>query len=606
MKMDEKSETYYHCILCAQLECTSKLISLQSDDEVFHKTIVKLSRLNILYDYDETLPKNICESCNDNLEKAFAFVVKVDKARNILSDIYKNKNNYLKEQDSDISDNDCLKGEYCDYLKNQQSCVLENVKVEFSDYQPNHVLDQGVILEQQQNNDLEEQQNNIVEQQNDIVEQQQNVIVEYQHSEVSSGNKSDCNAGLDFEIYSQSSNDSSDISEAESSSECVRNNKIKKSSGSTDLILTWNDYLWTCSICETQFSNNEELKLHSMQYHQICNPLKCHECNIRKLYLNAFIVHVQRHNTHLKFMCYKCNCKFTCTRALNSHTRSAHGPKTKYVCPGCNVDFESSEELKVHMDTFYRGKRFIHVPVELVSNQNSLTCDICQKSFNNKRLLHSHLFIHTDRKKEHICDICGKGFVSKNQLKCHTMSHKDNRSHECNICKSSFKTLTHLKKHKAIHSNEKPHKCDQCGKGFRLKSYLKSHLIIHTNSLPFDCIYCDKKFRFKSIRDQHIRQHTGLKPYSCEICSRDFTNWSNYNKHMKRRHDLNMAKRKTTPEGVYPINPSTGKIIKYDVNETLESKNQNIKGRVKRMTSFHKNPQINDLDGAQNDKSETK
>ncbi|XP_013176184.1 PREDICTED: zinc finger protein 431 [Papilio xuthus] len=584
-------ETYYHCMLCAQLESISKLIPLEADEELLHKTILKLSRLNILYDYDQTFPKNVCKSCNDNVDKAFEFVSKVEKAQNVLSDLYENKNNSLKEQDSDVSggeQGDILKSEDDGIFKDQQTDVLEDkIKSELFGDQKIHYLEQDDISEHRQND--------ILEQQSDISEHVDSLR-----------DKSESGAGLDFEIYSQSSNDSSIISEENSDCESFYYNKNKNSSKNTDIRLTWNDYQWTCSVCETQFSTHEELKLHSMQYHQICNALKCHECNIRKLHLNRLIVHVQRHNPHFKFMCYLCNCKFSCTRALNSHTRMAHGPKSKYVCPGCNADFENSEELQVHTEKFYRGKRFIHVPIELVSNQNSLSCDICKKSFNNKQLLHSHLFIHTDRKKEHICDICGKGFFNKNQLKCHSMSHKEKKSHECNVCKNSFKTLMQLKKHIAIHSGEKPHKCDQCGKAFRLKSYLNSHFIIHTNSLPYDCMYCEKKFRFKTIRDQHIRQHTGFKPYSCEICARDFTNWSNYNKHMKRRHDLNMAKKKRTPEGVYPINPSTGKIIKYDCSETLESKNSNIKGRTKRVSSSRKKPQITDLDEVQNEKSETK
>ncbi|KPJ10604.1 Zinc finger protein 782 [Papilio machaon] len=596
--MDENTETYYHCMLCAQLECFNKLIPLQEDEEVFHKTMAKLSRLNILYDYDETFPKNVCESCNYNVDKAFEFVAKVEKAQNILSDLYKNKNNSLKEQNADITEDEqgeILKNENCDIFKHQQTDILIDMKHESSDDHQSHIPEQGDNLECQQNVFFEHKPNNILDhQQSDISE----------HLE-SLEEKSECGAGLDFEIYSQSSNESSVISEENSSTKSVCNSKINKNSSSTDTILTWNDYQWTCSICETQFSTNEELKQHSMQYHQICNALICHPCNIRKLHLNALIVHVQRHHKNLKFMCYKCNCKFSCTRALNSHTRKAHGPRLKYVCPGCNADFENSEELQVHTDTFYRGKRFINLPVELVS-PNGLSCNICKKSFSNKQLLNSHLFIHTDRKKEHICDLCGKGFYKKNQLKCHSMTHKDQRSHECNICKSSFKTIMQLRKHTATHSGEKPHKCDQCGKGFRLKSYLKSHVIIHTNSLPYDCMYCDKKFRFKTLRNQHIRQHTGFQPYTCEICARDFTNWSNYNKHMKRRHDLNMAKRKRTPEGVYPINPSTGNIIKYDSNESQESTNRNFKGRSKRISSSKKKLHNNDLNDAQNDKSETK
>ncbi|XP_013176187.1 PREDICTED: zinc finger protein 62 homolog [Papilio xuthus] len=565
--MDENSETYYHCMLCAQLECISKLIPLEADEELFHKTILKLSRLNILYDYDQTFPKNVCKSCNDNVDKAFEFVSKVEKAQNVLSDLYENKNNSLKEQDSDVSGDeqgDILKSEDDGIFKDQQTDLLEDeMKSELFGDQKIHYLEQDDISEHRQND--------ILEQQSDISE----------HLDTLREN-SESGAGKNFEIYSQSSNDSSVISEKNSGCESIYYKNNENSSRNTDIGLTWNDYQWTCSVCETQFSTHEELKLHSMQYHKTCNALKCLKCNKNKWHFNTFISHTKWHNPNLKFMCYICSCKFSCSRALNSHTRMVHGPKLKYVCPGCNADFASSEELQLHKETFYRGIRFRTLPVELVSNHNSLSCDICKKSFKKKDTLYNHLYIHTDRKKEHICDICGKCFAYNNQLQTHLISHKDQRSHECDICKSSFKTLRHLKNHVAIHSGEKPYKCDQCGKGFRLKKYLNSHFIIHTNSLPYDCMYCDKKFRFKTIRDQHIRQHTGFKPYSCEICARDFTNWPNYNKHMKRRHDLNMAKKKRTPEGVFPINPSTGKIIKYNTNATLEPKTSNARGRPKK------------------------
>ncbi|KAI8441297.1 hypothetical protein MSG28_014925, partial [Choristoneura fumiferana] len=78
----------------------------------------------------------------------------------------------------------------------------------------------------------------------------------------------------------------------------------------------------------------------------------------------------------------------------------------------------------------------------------------------------------------------------------------------------------------------------------------------------------------------HVRQHTGVKPYTCGFCQRDFTNWPNYNKHMKRRHGMDMAKKKHTPEGLYPINPATGEVvITPETEDTLEWKKEMMRQR---------------------------
>ncbi|KAI8441295.1 hypothetical protein MSG28_014925, partial [Choristoneura fumiferana] len=100
------------------------------------------------------------------------------------------------------------------------------------------------------------------------------------------------------------------------------------------------------------------------------------------------------------------------------------------------------------------------------------------------------------------------------------------------------------------------------------------------HELPYICAYCGKGFRFKTILNQHVRQHTGVKPYTCGFCQRDFTNWPNYNKHMKRRHGMDMAKKKHTPEGLYPINPATGEVvITPETEDTLEWKKEMMRQR---------------------------
>lgn len=533
--MDKNDETY--CLLCAQLKRFSELIHLQNDEDKLRKTVEKLSRLNIVYaNFDEVLTKAVCYACMESLDKAFEFVVGVEKAQSVLNNIHKNQ----------------IKNEKCSSEEDQR----------------NEILDRN----------------------------------------------SECSIRIKREFDSQSSDDSSTISD-DLQIDCkqTRSSKINNRRTSSDVLslkylkLTWNDYLWTCAYCETQFSTIEELKVHSMQYHQCCNAFKCNDCNIRKLHVKRFITHIKRHRKYLKLLCYRCNSKFMFAHQLHLHMRNVHAPNTEYTCLGCNAQFQSSDDLNEHNQMFNKDKRVREIPMALKTIDN-LTCVICKKTFKTKGNLNTHLLIHTERKREHTCEKCGKCFFNKQNLAGHMLMHDNVRPYHCRICKCSFKTSKQLKSHVGTHNGEKPHTCDQCGRGFRLQRHLNSHKIIHTDSLPYNCNYCSKKFRFKTILNQHLRQHTGVKPYSCDICKRDFTNWPNYNKHMKRRHGLDMAKKKRTSEGVYPINPSTGEIIRHEeTNETLEWKNQILQKRDKgRPTTIHISCNESNVLNSENDKLTTK
>ncbi|XP_063391716.1 gastrula zinc finger protein XlCGF26.1-like [Cydia fagiglandana] len=345
----------------------------------------------------------------------------------------------------------------------------------------------------------------------------------------------------------------------------------------SQLKLTWKDYSWTCSYCETQYKSAEELKTHSMQYHHCCNAFKCGDCNLKKQKLDSFLVHVKRHRRNLKLSCYVCHKTFTKQNQMSNH-KNEHRT-SEYICKGCNTCFPNLEELNEHTSIFYREKRAPRiVPPELVSDDR--TCVLCKKEFKSKGSLTSHLLTHTDRKRDHTCEKCGKCFFNKQNLAGHMLLHDDTRPYKCKICKFGFKTLGQLRNHVGVHDGNKPHSCDQCGRCFRLPKQLKSHQIVHTDELPYICSYCGKSFRFKTILNQHVRQHTGIKPYSCEFCQRDFTNWPNYNKHMKRRHGMDMAKKKHTPEGLYPINPATGEVvITPETMETAEWKREMLRSR---------------------------
>ena len=52
--------------------------------------------------------------------------------------------------------------------------------------------------------------------------------------------------------------------------------------------------------------------------------------------------------------------------------------------------------------------------------------------------------------------------------------------HRCDICWRSFKEKRYLDQHRRTHTGEKPFKCEFCSKCFTQKTHLNTHRRIHT------------------------------------------------------------------------------------------------------------------------------
>ncbi|CAH0404374.1 unnamed protein product [Chilo suppressalis] len=484
--MDELYCTY--CRLCAEPKQADQLCDIQ---ENFHKIALKLNRINAISNFVEgALPKTICFKCMSALNEAFQFVIAVEKAQILLE--HKVNEGQVKAECG--SDNETCS----DVRVDVKSEMVVDIKQEsyHSDEQPN--CDTEFVAAEPTTTKPNKEKPSKIQR---AKKQNKKLTVKLKH-------KSD--------------------------------HKSEKQKS------TWKDYPWTCSDCGTVFPSQCELTEHSMQVHNICNPYRCTDCNMRKGNLNKFMKHVRQHRKFLRFSCYKCFKEFSGPHKTYKH--KCYGG-TDHVCKGCNGTFQTEEDLSKHFSVFFRDLRISQpnasTDLDKVDLDN-MSCKICDKVCRSRWFLFDHVSRHSERTSSHICETCGKSFYNIYSLRNHVIAHTDARPFECDVCKQRFKTRSQIINHVKGHDSFKQYACEQCGRRFKLKQQLNSHSIIHTDLMPHVCSYCNKAFRFKNLMIQHVRLHTGVKPYSCDPCGRDFTNWSNYNKHMKRRHNMNMSKRKPT------------------------------------------------------------
>ncbi|KAJ8707292.1 hypothetical protein PYW08_011426 [Mythimna loreyi] len=587
-----------YCRLCAELKPHNELANLQTDEETCQKVVNKLSRFNIIMDFqDNDLPRTVCLLCVNSLEQAFSFVTAIEQAQLFLSDYIlvqarTEKSDVCGEFDfyipSNIGDttdikiesrrdpvgisNDSNFGEECEDREDSidgeegynesknltKSFVFVddkiNIKDETDECNVNNHKDKTLTfsndsLEYQYANESKTVLNTETSKLEEIVT---NVKHNCDPKPLSGGTGSgDHKSKLNHRTvravvpHTRKKSTGQSIPAKHLDTTVYSEDYITKQINKLSTIpveclkMTWMDYEWKCSHCGTLFSNIEELQKHSMLYHTTCNAYQCTDCKIKKHRLNAFIKHVRSHRKYLHYSCYKCFEKFPKMMETRQHKMKIH-ENSRFVCLGCNTPFASNAEMEEHVNKYYnilwRQKTFI--------DSDNLTCSTCNKVCANVTALRNHLNRHKEKKRDRVCDRCGKCFDSAPSLRTHMDTHTEKVLYHCEICKTTFKTIYSLRYHASIHSGIKPFTCDVCNKCFRTRSQITNHMKFHTDYFPITCTVCNKKFRTEKNLQNHMLQHTGEKPFSCDICLRDFTNMANRNKHMRRRHGIEMSKRR--------------------------------------------------------------
>jgi len=165
-------------------------------------------------------------------------------------------------------------------------------------------------------------------------------------------------------------------------------------------------------------------------------------------------------------------------------------------------------------------------------------CDICCKTFTNRRYLQRHINnVHTTG--DFSCQFCSKKYEKKYSLQEHLRTTHENDESACEFCSKIFKNGRYLRGHvRDVHGNSGHSVCDQCKNTFENKNSLKSHIReVHRNDW-ISCNACGKIYKSKSTLEKHsqtscpgskrengcmknlIKEENGL----CNQCLKSFKN----------------------------------------------------------------------------------
>ncbi|KAG4071020.1 hypothetical protein HA402_001457 [Bradysia odoriphaga] len=227
-----------------------------------------------------------------------------------------------------------------------------------------------------------------------------------------------------------------------------------------------------CDQCSRQFKNSVTLKTHK----------KCHvrayECSLcSKSYSYASILrnHVRdKHPTdaNVKFPCNQCSKICQTKPLLTSHLRNVHGPAQEQVCEICGRKYRNKLSLQNH-------KELEHA----TTPPPKVQCDICGTWLKYKGRLRAHLKWHQEMRDAQegnempvSCPICNKKVQNKRLLSKHIKYSHGERNHKCTLCDKAFKTGLSLKEHiAALHTGADLYSCTYCERTFKSKANMYSH-----------------------------------------------------------------------------------------------------------------------------------
>ena len=226
--------------------------------------------------------------------------------------------------------------------------------------------------------------------------------------------------------------------------------------------------VFSCKFCYKKVSSKKSLKRHMQIVHVHSEPSKSlPEPTFRRTLTKGIVIDTSFH-------CHLCpaNPRFNFRRDLNHHLKVTHGEnvqkqcthcdkqfdttsmlerhvlihsKTRFDCKECSKTFSRKDELKRHGKTQHINRSYnIKAMLKDAQFKTGYKCRRCEKFLMDEYDMICH---YEEKKCLNQCDMCEKTFKDKRYLNTHRLSHGPLPKFVCNICEKSFAFKTGLQKH---------------------------------------------------------------------------------------------------------------------------------------------------------------
>ncbi|KAK2588873.1 hypothetical protein KPH14_001738 [Odynerus spinipes] len=174
----------------------------------------------------------------------------------------------------------------------------------------------------------------------------------------------------------------------------------------------------------------------------------------------------------------------------------------------------------------------------VADNQNGYVCKLCKKFYERKDKCTVHVKTHLGI-KQYTCILCNAKFVCKSDVMKHIRcSHTNPRPIQCPKCPKRFKSKFYLTEHDNVHKGIRPYSCTECGQSYHHKVSLQIHRKSHLPPQNLACEYCGKVFPYRTRLLSHIASvHLkNRRNFRCRFCYNLYSSLSVLNEHIKTRH----------------------------------------------------------------------
>ena len=294
----------------------------------------------------------------------------------------------------------------------------------------------------------------------------------------------------------------------------------------------------TCGYCQEEFENYNTLAAHLCYRHCQVNEMGNLMCIICSSFQRKLKKQIKYHilGVHLKCpnqICSLCNKAFDRLGSLKAHVRTIHEDLSPYQCDKCEKAFKSGPALRNHYIVYHEEQKKL-----------KCTYEGCDKTFPNSVRLTSHLYSHA--RESIVCDLCGKSFADKKCLSTHlkyTHIPEDEKEKMKVKCPEPDCNYAHFRKekvdmhHRRIHLKVKRHYCQHCGDGFFLKYKLEEHINgTHLGLKPYKCELCGFCTAYRNVHNEHKKVAHGNQRYDCPYCQHTARYKGNLTKHLRSVH----------------------------------------------------------------------